>query len=290
MHISGRDGAQEAMELLGTTVDPADDRVRAGHGARAGRDDVRGRITRRLRVTGRSTVRELADELGVSTVTVHRHLATMESEGLIARPRGAAQLLPASHSPSSDYVERAASQMAAKETIARRALAFLPPAGGAVFIDGSTTALCLAREIARAVTSELTIVTTSPALLSEFASRTVRVIALPGELDQLARVVGGPWTVEFLSTIHVQAAFISGIGITLEAGLTSQRRAIGDVLKEVVSRSPQTYILVDHTKFGRTALLHIAWPWQTTAVIADAGLSAEVAAAYRERGVNLIIA
>ena len=89
----------------------------------------------------------------------------------------------------------------------------------------------------------------------EFASRTVRVIALPGELDQLARVVGGPWTVEFLATIHVQAAFISGIGITLEAGLTSQRRAIGDVLKEVVARSPQTYILVDSTKFGRTALL-----------------------------------
>ena len=250
---------------------------------------MRGRILRRLRASGRTTVQELAAELGVSAVTVHRHLAGLEREGVIARPRGSAQLLDAVGAPSS-FAERLMTNVAAKEAIARRALAFLPPAGGAIFVDASTTCLYLARLIARSVSSELTIVTTSPALLNEFSSRTVRVIALPGELDQLARVVGGPWTVEFLSTLHVQAAFISGIGLTLEAGLTTQRRAIGDVLKGVVARSPHTYMLVDSAKFGRTALLHIAWPWQATAAITDAGLAPEMIAAYAARDVNILVA
>jgi DeoR/GlpR family transcriptional regulator of sugar metabolism len=118
----------------------------------------------------------------------------------------------------------------------------------------------------------------------------VRVIGAPGELDQLTRVVGGPWTVEFLSTLHVEAAFVSGIGLTLDAGLTSQRRAISDVLKEVVKRSPRTYMLVDHSKFGRTGLLHIAWPWQATAVITDDGIAQEEVHAYNDRGVRMLVA
>lgn len=280
-----------AMEpgVPGPDGDVADVAVESGR-TRVSRAEARARILRHLRSSGRATVDELATELGVSAVTVHRHLAGLEEEGVIARPRGAAQLLHTAAAASSAYADRAAAHTTAKEVIAQRAMAYLPSGAGAIFIDGSTTCLCLAREIARAVSSELTIVTTSPALLNEFASRTVRVIALPGELDQQARVIGGPWTVEFLSTIHLQAAFISGIGLTLEAGLTSQRRAIGDVLKEVVARSPQTYMLVDSSKFGRTALLHIAWPWQATAVITDAGLSTETVPAYADRGVNVVIA
>jgi DeoR/GlpR family transcriptional regulator of sugar metabolism len=289
-----------ARQLDGKRQDPLaagasrpDEGAAAAHGVedqRPTRAEARRRILLRLRASGRALVRELAAELGVSPVTVHRHLAVLEREGVIARPRGAAQLLDSAFPAASAYAERAASNVAAKEMIARRAVAFLPHVGAAIFVDASTTCLCLAREIARSVSTELTIVTTSPALLDEFASSTVRVIALPGELDQLARVVGGAWTVEFLSALHVQAAFISGIGLTLEAGLTTQRRAIRDVLKEVVARSPLTYMLVDSSKFGRTALLHIAWPWQAAALITDAGLSTEAAAAYTRRGVNLVIA
>ncbi len=251
---------------------------------------TRAHILRRLRSSGRATVKELAAELDVAAVTVHRHLAALEVEGLIARPRGGAQLLAPPDGMSAEYAERLSAQPEAKEAIARRALAFLPPQGGAVFLDASTTCLYLAREIARSVSSELTIVTTSPAILHEFASGTVRVIAVPGELDQQTRVIGGPWAVEFLASLHVEAAFISGIGLTLEAGLTSQRRAVGDVLKEVVEHSPRTYMLVDHTKFGRTGLLRIAWPWHAAAVISDGGLPPEQAAAYAAREAPILIA
>jgi len=251
---------------------------------------TRAHIMRRLRSSGCATVKELATELDVAAVTVHRHLAALEGEGLIARPRGGAQLLAPPDRRLSDYADRLAAQTAVKEAIARRALAFLPAQGGAVFLDASTTCLYLAREIARSVVSELTIVTTSPAIAHEFSSRSVRVIAVPGELDQQTRVIGGQWAVEFLASLHVEAAFISGLGLTLDAGLTSQRRAISDVLKEVVARSPRTYMLVDHSKFGRTGLLHIAWPWHATAVITDDGLAPEDAAAYAAHEVRVVVA
>jgi DeoR family fructose operon transcriptional repressor len=251
---------------------------------------TRDRILQRLRTSGRVVIQDLATELDVSVVTIHRHLATLEEEGLIIRSRGVAQLFLPPGGAGTDYGNRLNAHVEAKQVIARKALEYLPARGGAVFLDASTTCLYLAREIMRSISSELTIVTTSPAILSEFASHTVRVIALPGELDQVTRVVGGPWTVEFLATLHVQAAFISGIGLTLETGLTTQRRAISDVLKHVASLSPQTYMLVDSSKFTTTALLHIAWPWEATAIITDTGLAPEVITLYRDKNVNMVIA
>ena len=49
-------------------------------------------------------------------------------------------------------------------------------------------------------------------------------------------------------------------------------------------------MLIDSSKFGRSALLNIVEPWAVAGVITDSQLSPAEAKAYRARGVNLIIA
>jgi DeoR/GlpR family transcriptional regulator of sugar metabolism len=251
-------------------------------------EDGRERILRRLRTEGSASVRDLARDLGVSPVTVHRYLARLESDGLITRQRGGARL----HTGAAidlDFEHRLAAHADRKAAIARRAMELVPTTGS-VFIDASTTCLFAAREIERRVNGNLTIVTTSPAILRTFSSASVRVIAAPGELDPTLRAILGPWAVEFLEDLNLQTALISGVGITLEAGLTTTHRQLADLLRQVVRRSDRVYILIDSSKFGRTALLNIVEPSSVAGVISDAALDPAEAEAYRARGVNLIVA
>lgn len=251
-------------------------------------EDGRERILRRLRTGGTASVRDLAEELGVSPVTVHRHLARLESDGLIARPRGGARLL-SSAAIDLDFEHRLAAHADRKQAIARRAMDVIP-ASGAIFVDASTTCLFAAREIERRAAGNLTVVTTSPAILRTFNTAAIRVVAAPGELDPTLRAILGPWTIEFLEGLNLQTALIAGVGMTLEAGLTTTHRQLADVLQQVVKRSHQVYILIDSSKFGRTALLRIVEPWAVTGVITDSALDPVEVEAYRARGVNLIIA
>jgi DeoR/GlpR family transcriptional regulator of sugar metabolism len=251
-------------------------------------EDGRERILRRLRSGSTTSVRELSAELGVSPVTVHRHLAKLEADGLIARPRGGARLLSGA-AIDMDFEHRLAAHATRKIAIARRALD-LVPTNGAVFVDASTTCLFAVREIERRIGGNLTIVTTSPAVLRTFNSSSVQVVAAPGELDITLRAVLGPWTIEFLEGLNLETALISGVGITLESGLMTSHRQLADLLQHVVRHCHKVYVLIDSSKFGRNALLKIVHPWEVAGVITDSGLSAAEAKAYRAKGVNLIIA
>jgi DeoR/GlpR family transcriptional regulator of sugar metabolism len=224
----------------------------------------------------------------VSSVTIHRYLARLESEGLIARPRGGARLLQAA-AIDLDFEHRLAAQASKKLAIARRALDFVPT-NGSVFVDASTTCLFAVREIERRVGGTLTIITPSPAVLRTFNRASIRVIATPGELDPTLRAVLGPWTIEFLEGLNLELALISGAGISLESGLMTSHRQLADMLRYVVHRSQKVYVLIDSTKFGRTALLSIVEPWAVDGVITDSQLDPQEVAAYRARGVNLILA
>ncbi len=251
-------------------------------------EDGRERILRRLRSGATAGVRELSEELGVSPVTVHRHLARLEAEGLIARPRGGARLLSGA-AIDLDFEHRLAAHAERKQAIARRALDFVPT-NGSVFIDASTTCLFAIREIERRIGGNLTVVTSSPAVLRTFNSPSIQVVATPGELDTTLRAILGPWTIEFLEKLNLETALISGVGISLESGLMTSHRQLADLLQHVVRHCHQVYVLIDSSKFGRTALLSIVEPWAVAGVITDSGLGAAEARAYRAKGVNLIIA
>ncbi len=56
------------------------------------------------------------------------------------------------------------------------------------------------------------------------------VVSAPGELDQHMRMFAGRWTTEFLSSLHFDVAFVSAAALTLEAGLTTSRRPLADVV------------------------------------------------------------
>ena len=138
--------------------------------------------------------------------------------------------------------------------------------------------------------TNLTLVTNSPAISYELVDERIVVVSAPGELDQHMRMFAGRWTTEFLSRLHFDVAFVSAAGLTLEAGLTTSRRPLADVVNTARARAGRTVALIDSTKFGRASLLTIAPAQAFDTILSDAGLSADARAEYRAAGVAIDVA
>jgi DeoR/GlpR family transcriptional regulator of sugar metabolism len=245
----------------------------------------------RIQREGGVSVAELARAFEVSAITVHRDLEQLANEGLVERVHGGARALapaaaiaaPAIATAWSQRVEQAAG---AKDAIAERAAELVTP-GSTVFLDASSSTLCLARRLMEDPPNELTLVTSSPAIAYEMQAEPVHVVVAPGELDQHMKMIAGRWTVEFVSQLNFDTAFISAAGLTLDEGLTTARRPLADVVNAARAAAKRTVALIDASKFGRASLLTIMGASDPDLIITDPALPADIANAYDAAGVHL---
>jgi DeoR/GlpR family transcriptional regulator of sugar metabolism len=246
----------------------------------------------RIQRDGGVSVAELARSHAVSPITVHRDLEQLASEGLVERVHGGARALAAAPGPAAEptiataWSQRVDQAAAAKDAIAARAAVLVAP-GSTIFLDASSSALQLARRLMHDPPNELTLVTSSPAIAYEMQAEPVHVVVTPGELDQHMRMIAGRWTVEFISQLNFDVAFVSAAGITLEEGLTTSRRPLADMVNAARSAAKRTVALIDASKFGRASLLTIMRAGDPDLIITDSALPANVAGTYTAAGVHL---
>jgi DeoR/GlpR family transcriptional regulator of sugar metabolism len=253
----------------------------------------RAQILERIQRDGGVSIADLARDLTVSSITVHRDLERLSREGLVERVHGGARALAGAPEPTSipptGWDHRVAQASGAKAAIARHAMREVR-SGSTIFLDSSSTCLALARSLAKQSTTDVTIVTNSPAIAYELVDERILVIVPPGELDQHMRLLAGRWTTDFIAGLNFELAFCSAAGVTLEAGLTTSRRGLADVINAARANAERTIALIDSTKFGRASLLTIARAEELDAIVTDAGLDESLAEEFREAGARLEIA
>jgi DeoR family fructose operon transcriptional repressor len=101
------------------------------------------------------------------------------------------------------------------------------------------------------------------------------------------KMIAGRWTVEFVSQLNFDVAFVSAAGLTLDEGLTTSRRSLADVVNAARAAAKRTVALIDASKFGRASLLTIMAAADPDLIITDPALPAEVAKTYDASGVHL---
>jgi DeoR/GlpR family transcriptional regulator of sugar metabolism len=252
----------------------------------------RAQILERIRRQGGISIAELADTHDVSSITVHRDLAELASEGLIERVHGGARAV---NGPSAgERIETAWDSRVAQGREAKAAMAAhaarLVSDNATIFLDSSSTCLALARALENDPPQMVTLVTNSPAIAFELSAQSIHVIVTPGEVDQHMRLIGGRWAYEFLSGLNIDLAFVSAAGITLEQGLTTSRRPLADVVNAARAVARRCVALVDSSKFGRASLLTMARPDELDLLIVDSGLPAAIVDEYRRAGVPIEVA
>ena len=268
-----------------TTLGDADD-LEFAHESRPLRKEARLRELVALTVAeGTIAVDVLAERLGVSTMTVYRDVAELESDGLVLRTRGTVSAAPSTLVESSSRL-RLASNTQIKARLARGALAYIHR-GNSVILDDSSTGLSLFPALFDL--SPLTLITNARFIADRAVEdQRIHLVSTGGDYAGWADAYLGPLTSRMLSELRADVCVMSAAAI--HDGSCFHPDALVAQTKRAMLRAARTRVLmVDHTKFTRSALHRVGPITDFTVVITDSGTSPQDVLAIRDLGVEVII-
>jgi ribose transport system substrate-binding protein len=233
----------------------------------------RQRLLEILRTQPGLRVPELAALLDVSQGTVRNDLEAMADSGLVNRVHGGAVLADDQQPASPSFSSRAHKNDASKLMIARWA-AELVEDGDSILLDASTTVYFMARYLKDR--RRLRIITNGIEVARQLAGNPSNtVILVGGMLNTDGSSITGPLGEQFFQGLHVQKAFVSCSGFTLETGLTEVHIYEGQLKSRAIAAANTVIALVDSSKFGKVDLTPFARSEQITQLFTDNNLSPE---------------
>lgn len=203
---------------------------------------------------GVASIDQLSAQFGVSGMTIRRDIAHLARGGLLVQvPGGAQRMDPAAKFHEDHLRSRLRTNVAVKQRLAEKAASLIEP-GDTLFLDGSTTIICLARVLAQA-DRQITVVTNSTLVELELAeARNVRLIGLGGVFDRETFTFCPVDESESVLGYHVKKAFLSCTGVVIPEG-TFENSVFNLAIKRKVARSAEMIcLLADGSKLGRRAL------------------------------------
>lgn len=241
----------------------------------------RQRILERVRASGSVKVAQLAEELGVSDMTVRRDLGRLVKDGELHKVHGGAQLQPSASAEEPGFARKSTLQLAEKAAIAGAAAQLVEP-GMSISLSSGTTTYALAR-ILRSV-PDITVVTNSPRIadLLQDAPATGQQVLLTGGMRTVSDALVGPLATSALRSLHVDRCFLGVHGLGEVDGLSTPNMLEAEVNQLFLQRSDSRVVLADSSKWGVSGLFTIAPLQDIDILICDDGLPATAVEALSE--------
>ena len=242
-------------------------------------------VLRTVREQGSVTVEALAERFGVTLQTVRRDVKRLAEAGLLARFHGGVRL-PASTTENIAYRARQALNDDAKRRIAR-AVAAQVPAGCSLILNIGTTVEAVARELLghrglRVITNNLNVA----AILSD--NPDCEVIVAGGLVRSRDRGIIGEATVEFIGQFRVDIGLIGISGIEADGSLRDFDYREVKVAQAIIRASRQVWLVADHSKFNRPAMVEMGRLDQVDTLFTDAAPPPAFSALMAEAGVACV--
>lgn len=218
-------------------------------------------------------VPEIALELTVSEGTVRNDLNALEAEGLLMRVHGGAVLHERSRNLSQAFSIRHQEHQLEKLAIAKKASALVTD-GDSLLLDASSTAYRFAMQLGEL--QRLRVVTNGIDVARLLASNpTNMVILIGGMMNPDGSSVTGLLSEQIIAELHIQKAFVSCSGFSVERGMTEVHFEEAQLKRKALESVKQIFAMVDSSKMGREDLTPFARPLQITHLFTDAGLNDE---------------
>ena len=227
-----------------------------------------------VRDSGFVSVTELTRRLGVSDMTVRRDLRKLAHQGTVRIVHGGVSLVsPSQHSPA--FAGRAGEHAAGKRAIGE-AVARGLPLRGTVAVDAGTSTYAAVQALPD--TFRGTIVTHSIPVMQLLLTRGLGgVVGLGGELLPESQAFVGPRTVEAIAGLRVQTLLLGAAAVD-ERGVyvaTDNERPTKLALMSIADR---TVLLVDSSKFGASAPVHLCGWEDISRVVTDTAPDGDILA------------
>ena len=238
---------------------------------------------------GRLSVNALAAEYAVTTETVRRDLSVLERAGVLRRVHGGAVPAAALTALEAKVGDRDLAHADEKDRIAKKAVGLLPSAGGSVLLDAGTTTARLALLLPRDL--HLTVVTNAVPIAARLAgSPGVNLHLLPGRVRSTTHAAVGEDTVEALSRLRVDVAFIGTNGLSVDHGLSTPDHTEAAAKRAIVASAHKVVVLVDSSKIGREHTVRFAELVDVDVVVTDSGADPADLAELRSHGLDVVVA
>lgn len=214
---------------------------------------------------GSASVADLARRLKVSRETIRRDILQLDAANKLCKTHGGAM---AAGAVEPAVAERMRINREGKRAIARLAAGMVAD-GASLILDCGTTALCLAEMLV--ARRRLTVLTNDLAVAARLAGRNDnRVVLLGGELAGNQSATFGREASVMLAGHFADLAFVSPAVVSDHPWLMDYTREAAALHETMIAQARATVLLVDATKFGRTAPARVANFERAEALITDA--------------------
>lgn len=245
--------------------------------------------------SGQVEVDDIVTTLGVSAATARRDLDTLAEQQLLTRTRGGAIGQSVAYDLPARYKhDRYASQ---KLQIAQAASA-LVTRGDVVGLCGGTTSTAIAgvlssrADIAEASPhANLTVVTNAINIAAQLAMRPqIKTVVTGGVVHARSYELVGAYAESVLTQVRLDLAFIGVNGIDAAVGATVNDEREAAVNSLMAGRAARAVLVADSSKIAVVAFAALGSLDRFSALITDAGISAEQLAAFTDAGLEVIVA
>jgi DeoR family transcriptional regulator, fructose operon transcriptional repressor len=248
--------------------------------------DRRHRILERVAEQQTIHISDLAQEFGVSEMTVRRDVGRLERDGFLRRTYGGAT---ARVTKSLELAFNArALQNAALKRVIGMAAARLLEATTTMFIGIGTTTEQMALFLPPR--DDRMVITSSLPVASLLGTRRGRVVVLGGTIrrDELSCI--GPIAAATVQHYHPQVAVLGAAGISARFGMTELDDEAAEINRLMIENSDALVVLADGSKFGTAAVATVERTQAIRTLVTDASAPEEEVAALRAEGVEVMIA
>lgn len=195
---------------------------------------------------------KLSEQFQVTEETIRRDLDKLELDGVATKVCGGAVLNAERINENIPFFKRAYSNAEEKRYIATRAVELIEEQM-TIGTDCSSTAMELVKLIQNR--EDLTLFTNSSEVLREFSQSEIHILSTGGIFNRKSLSLQGTIAKSAIKSYNVDIAFISCKGINMEKGLLDTYEAEAELKTALVEQASKVALLVDHSKFDRTAFI-----------------------------------
>jgi DeoR/GlpR family transcriptional regulator of sugar metabolism len=246
-------------------------------------------IVEHVRRAGSARVKDLAEQLSVSEMTVRRDIDQLAAQLLIEKVHGGAARIADLSSFEPGFSAKQRLQRSEKHAIAAKALELIRP-NSAIGLTAGTTTWTFARHLR--ATDSLTVVTNAPSIAQALYQNTPAdlSVVLTGGTRTPSDALVGPIAAATLARLHVDTLFLGVHGMDPELGYSTPNLAEAEVNAAFIESAGQVVVLADHTKWGTRGLARIAALERADIVVSDDRLPDEARQHLTDKGARLVLA
>ncbi len=232
------------------------------------------------------SVEELLKVFKISMSTLHRDLNSLDREGRIDKFYGKVAVTE----KKSLFKSRINVNVDLKIKIAKKAIQFINN-GDCIFLDNSTTAYYLAKEICNSFYKNLLVISNNGFISDLFLNNNnIDFLITGGSLNKKLNCYVGPQAIRSINDFNANIFFLSTSDVSVKGEISDIFFPdVIDVKRRMLKNSKTSYLLVDSTKFGKISTAKWLNLKEVDHIITDSKISQREKENFKNKGIKLII-